>query len=485
MGSISALTMRLAGLSLFCCGFVSLFSSVAPPASGRPLQTGSSVQVFAVVGKDVILPCHLTTSVDTLRVMVLQWLRVDGPSPLTLHVVRDGKELVKEKAPQYRGRTAIMEDGSLKLLGVQRQDDGTYRCVLLQGSSVKGQVLVSLNVAQVSEVNLSVRRTSANELFVHCESSGWNPEPALSLLDSRRNVLAARGESSVRPDGLFSVRTLVDVAAAEGNGTFICRVEIPETSLASEDAISVIDEFDSLRTGLDIPLVVALVLTCVFALAAIVLVWGVVKRRFFAPQTPKDTPLLEGNETYTEYGDINLVDTTGASEDTARPQNVFSRGTEASNELASRDLSEMLKYKEAIKSVGKKLHVHPALIAAIISRQSQAGTKLSPTGFGLTDPNCFGLMQINRHYHAVKGNPFSEEHLDQGVTFLIQLIKTMTRLKGNWNKEQQLKGALACYIAGEERVIPLSYEELDSVTPNRDFANDVVARAKWFINNGF
>ncbi|XP_070849117.1 selection and upkeep of intraepithelial T-cells protein 1-like isoform X1 [Chaetodon trifascialis] len=476
--------MRPAGLSLFCCALVPLFSSVAPPASGMPLQTSSPGRVFAVVGKDVVLPCRLTASVDTSRVMAVEWSRVDGPSPLTLHVVRDGEELVKEKAPQYLRRTAIMEDGSLKLLGVQRQDDGVYRCVLLRGSSVRGQALVSLIVAQVSEVNLSVRRTSANELFVHCESSGWNPEPTLSLLDSRGNVLAARVESSVRPDGLFSVQTLVDVATAEGNGTLICRVEIPEASLASEGAISVIDEFDSLQTGLgrDTLLVVALVLTSVFALAAIVPVWGVVKQRFFALQTPKG-PMV--SLCVSEYGDINLVDTKGASEDTARPNNVSSRGTEASNELASRDLSEMLKYKEAIKSVGKKLHVHPALIAAIISRQSQAGTKLSPTGFGMTDPNCFGLMQINRHYHAVKGNPFSEEHLDQGVTFLIQLIKTMTRMKRDWSKEQQLKGALACYIAGEERVIPLSYEELDSVTPNRDFANDVVARAKWFINNGF
>lgn len=50
------------------------------------------------------------------------------------------------------------------------------------------------------------------------------------------------------------------------------------------------------------------------------------------------------------------------------------------------------------------------------------------------------LAQINKCYHAVKGNPFSREHLDQGVTFLIQLIKTMERTKPDWNKEQRLKG---------------------------------------------
>lgn len=95
--------------------------------AGRPLHTGSPVRVSAVLGKDVLLPCHLTTRVDAPRVVAVEWSRVDGPSPLTVHVVRDGEELVKEKAPEYLRRTAIMEDGSLKLLGVQQRDSGTYR----------------------------------------------------------------------------------------------------------------------------------------------------------------------------------------------------------------------------------------------------------------------------------------------------------------------------------------------------------------------
>lgn len=49
-------------------------------------------------------------------------------------------------------------------------------------------------------------------------------------------------------------------------------------------------------------------------------------------------------------------------------------------------------------------------------------------------------VQINKAYHAVKGGAFSEEHLDQGTTFLVQLIKTMQRTHPQWTKEQQLKG---------------------------------------------
>ncbi|XP_044039976.1 uncharacterized protein LOC122870153 isoform X14 [Siniperca chuatsi] len=422
------------GFTFLCCCLVAFFSSVTPPASGLPLHT-SPGRVSAAAGKDAVLPCRLATSVDPFRVMAVEWSRVDGPSPLIVHVLRNGEELVKEKALQYLRRTAIMEDGSLKLLGVQRRDSGTYRCVLLRGSSVEDEVLVSLIVAQVSEVNMSVRRTPANELLVYCESSGWSPEPLISLLDASGDVLAAETASAVRPDGLHSVRALANVAAAKaltGNGTLICRVEIPGMSLASENKIYVTEQ------------------------------------------------LLLG-----EYGDFTKVDTKGASDDTARANNLLSGGIVASNELAERDLKEMLKYKENLVSVGEALCVHPALIAGIISRQSQAGTKLSANGYGKSDPNCFGLMQISKYYHAIKGDPFSKDHVDQGVTFLIQLVKTMRRTKRDWTKEQQLKGALACYIAGEDKVIPLEYDEVDSVTPHKDFASDVVARAKWFARNGF
>ncbi|KAF7644526.1 hypothetical protein LDENG_00220670 [Lucifuga dentata] len=196
-------------------------------------------------------------------------------------------------------------------------------------------------------------------------------------------------------------------------------------------------------------------------------------------------PLLPAELRYTEYGDISRMKPTGASDDTARANQLHSRGVAASNELAKKDLEKMKTYRDTIVSVADAMSVHPALIAAIISRQSQAGSSLRPDGFGQYDHNSFGLMQINKNYHAVKGAPFSWEHVDQGVTFLIQAYKSMSRNKPDWTKEQQLAGALAAYVAGEDRVLPLEHDAVDSVTPYSDFANDVLARAQWFSCNGF
>lgn len=277
--------MMPAGFSFLGSWFLHLFISVINPASGKPLQTGSYWRISAVLGKDVILPCHLTTSVDPSPFLAVEWSRVDGVSPLTVHVLRNGRELVKEKAPEYLGRTDIMEDGSLKLLGVKRWDNGTYRCVLLRGSSVE-DIFVSLTVAEVAEVKISVRRTSANELFVVCESSGWSPEPVVSLLDADGSVLAAQTESSVRPDDLHSVRALVNVAAAKaltGNGTVICRVELPEMSLANENKIYITDEFDPFDPGLGCNFVMVFAIVLVAVNTAVMLfafpVWMIEKLR--------------------------------------------------------------------------------------------------------------------------------------------------------------------------------------------------------------
>lgn len=78
-----------------------------------------------------MLPCDLSHSIHSLRVKAVEWSRVVGNFTLIVHVMRDGKELVKEKAPEYLHRTAVMEDGSLKILNVRHWDNGAYRCVML------------------------------------------------------------------------------------------------------------------------------------------------------------------------------------------------------------------------------------------------------------------------------------------------------------------------------------------------------------------
>ncbi|XP_027139581.1 lysozyme g [Larimichthys crocea] len=182
------------------------------------------------------------------------------------------------------------------------------------------------------------------------------------------------------------------------------------------------------------------------------------------------------------YGDIMEVKTSGASAQTAQQDKLKYEGVEASHAMAETDLREMEKYKTIIKNVAREKEIAAALIAAIISRSCRGGRALKE-GKGRYDEQCFGLMQIHE-VHEPKGSWNSEEHLSQGTDILIYFITRIKNAFPEWTKEQQLKGGIAAYSAGEDNI--KCYEAVDARTPCGDYSNDVVARAQWYkIHGGF
>ncbi|XP_058252305.1 lysozyme g-like [Hemibagrus wyckioides] len=181
------------------------------------------------------------------------------------------------------------------------------------------------------------------------------------------------------------------------------------------------------------------------------------------------------------FGDVMKIDTTGASEQTARQDKLTVKGVQASYKLAEHDLKRMQMYKTIIMKVGKAMLMDPAVIAAIISRESRAGAALV-NGWG-DHGNGFGLMQVDKRYHKLRGAWNSEEHLRQGTGILIDSIKQIQKKFPNWSKEQQFKGGISAYNAGVRNV--RTYERMDIGTTGNDYSNDVVARAQWFKRNGY
>uniref|UniRef100_A0A8C2H4E0 Lysozyme g n=1 Tax=Cyprinus carpio TaxID=7962 RepID=A0A8C2H4E0_CYPCA len=181
------------------------------------------------------------------------------------------------------------------------------------------------------------------------------------------------------------------------------------------------------------------------------------------------------------YGDIMKIDTTGASEVTAKQDKLTVKGVEASNKLAEHDLARMEQYKSKIIKVGRAKQMDPAVIAAIISRESRAGAALKD-GWG-DHGNGFGLMQVDRRYHTPVGAWDSEQHIAQATEILISFIKEIKAKFPMWSQEQCLKGGISAYNAGVSTVS--SYENIDARTTGKDYSNDVVARAQWFKSKGY
>uniref|UniRef100_A0A3B1KFN3 Lysozyme g n=1 Tax=Astyanax mexicanus TaxID=7994 RepID=A0A3B1KFN3_ASTMX len=181
------------------------------------------------------------------------------------------------------------------------------------------------------------------------------------------------------------------------------------------------------------------------------------------------------------YGDITKVPTTGASEKTARQDKLTVKGVEASNKLAETDLKKMDQYKSIITKVGHAKQMDPAVIAAIISRESRAGAALVN---GLGDKgNGFGLMQVDKRHHTPRGAWNSEEHIVQGTGILIKAITDIQKKFPSWPKEHQFKGGIAAYNFGVDNV--RTYERMDIGTTGDDYSSDVVARAQWFKRHGY
>ncbi|KAL7886148.1 hypothetical protein AOLI_G00064430 [Acnodon oligacanthus] len=181
------------------------------------------------------------------------------------------------------------------------------------------------------------------------------------------------------------------------------------------------------------------------------------------------------------FGDVTKIDTTGASEATARQDKLTVKGVQASYKLAENDLKRMDQYKNIIIKVGNAKQMDPAVIAAIISRESRAGAALVD-GWG-DHGNGFGLMQVDKRYHTPRGAWNSEEHVTQGTEILIDSIKAIQRKFPNWPKEHQFKGGISAYNAGVRNV--RTYERMDIGTTGNDYSNDVVARAQWYKRNGY
>uniref|UniRef100_A0A672HJ57 Ig-like domain-containing protein n=1 Tax=Salarias fasciatus TaxID=181472 RepID=A0A672HJ57_SALFA len=201
--------------------------SLFPLNGCRVKMVGPSTPVLAMLGVDVVLPCHLEPAADETKSTV-EWSRSDL-SPRFVHLRRDVVDLPKKQHLSYAGRTHLSSsrlkhgDLSLRLSNVKLSDEGKYSCIVPGKTSTEVHLLVGAappNVAVSAEAD-----GSSGGVVLCCESAGWYPEPELLWLDSEGKLLSAGPPRTLRgPDGLYSVSSRVTVETRPSN-TFSCRVQ--------------------------------------------------------------------------------------------------------------------------------------------------------------------------------------------------------------------------------------------------------------------
>ncbi|XP_069580696.1 butyrophilin subfamily 3 member A2-like [Brachyistius frenatus] len=195
--------------------------------------------VLALVGDDIVLPCHLEPAADVIA-DTLEWARFDL-KPRFVFLRRDGVELLINQHPSYVGRTSVSTDKlkhgdiSLNLSGVKLSDLGEYRCSIPGVASSTVRLVVG---AASSPFIVNVDRTSRG-VMLDCKSAGWSPEPEVLWLDAEGNLLSAGPTESVRgPDDLYTVSSRVTVEKRHSN-SFTCRVQQNNINQTREVHISI------------------------------------------------------------------------------------------------------------------------------------------------------------------------------------------------------------------------------------------------------
>ncbi|XP_065109235.1 butyrophilin-like protein 2 isoform X2 [Paramisgurnus dabryanus] len=198
---------------------------------------GPVAPLFAIAGKDVILPCSLKPNINAVSMRV-KWFRLDLKDSV-VHLYEDHEDKNTNQLQSYRGRTEVFKDElqkgntSLKLSRVQVSDEGAYNC-FIQYKTWSYDINIDLRVEAVGSPPLITVDGSDGYggLHLQCESKGWDPEPGLVWLDSEGVTLTSETTNTQRETDGFRVKHMITVYNRDSK--YHCRVTMGRHMMETE-----------------------------------------------------------------------------------------------------------------------------------------------------------------------------------------------------------------------------------------------------------
>uniref|UniRef100_K7FFK2 Butyrophilin subfamily 1 member A1 n=1 Tax=Pelodiscus sinensis TaxID=13735 RepID=K7FFK2_PELSI len=206
---------------------------------------GPDQPVTAVVGDDVVLPCHLCPRMSAENMEVRWFQRESIPF---VHLYRDGKDQYGEQMLEYQGRTEFLHDGlthgniTLKILHVRLSDEGWYSC-FVQDSFFFEEALLKLKVAASgSAPHISVEDYQDGGIRVVCRSAGWYPEPEVVWRDLNGQAFPSASQTnSQEANGLYGTQTSA-IVMENSNRNLSCLVRNTRLSQEKESTLFYISD---------------------------------------------------------------------------------------------------------------------------------------------------------------------------------------------------------------------------------------------------
>lgn len=124
-------------------------SSVLTYFTAQFTAVGPDQPVTAVVGQEIVLPCHLSPNMNAQN-MEVRWFRSAFDN--YVHLYRNGKDQYTNQILEYQRRTALLKDDMvngnvpLRILNITRSDEGEYHC-FIRGDTSYAETKLDLEVA--------------------------------------------------------------------------------------------------------------------------------------------------------------------------------------------------------------------------------------------------------------------------------------------------------------------------------------------------
>nr|XP_025040856.1 butyrophilin subfamily 3 member A2-like [Pelodiscus sinensis] len=228
-------------------GFLVFFLTchVGSRESAQFTVVGPDQPVTAVVGDDVVLPCHLCPRMSAENMEVRWFQRESIPF---VHLYRYGKDKFGQQMSKYRGRTELSKAGitdgnvALRIVNVRPSDEGQYHCFVQDGASYEETVLELKVAASGSAPHISVEDYQDGGIRVVCRSAGWYPEPEVVWRDLNGQAFPSASQTnSQEANGLYGTQTSA-IVMENSNRNLSCLVRNTRLSQEKESTLFYISD---------------------------------------------------------------------------------------------------------------------------------------------------------------------------------------------------------------------------------------------------
>ncbi|XP_016046713.2 butyrophilin subfamily 1 member A1-like [Erinaceus europaeus] len=229
----------------WCVGISTLLlSALLPwPGTGQFHVIGPGAPVIALIGKEAVLPCHLSPVMDA-EDMDVSWYRSHPTGQV--HHYSTSQDLIEHQRHEYRGRTEFLKENitkgqvALRIHPILPSDAGEYRCFFASSTFYNEAQFKILVTGSGTAPQIYIEPGYTGEMKLTCTSTGWYPEPEVQWRDVRGQRLTSASETKTAAEnGLFHVETSITVDTRSRDGS--CTIRNPVLREEKEAQFSLSD----------------------------------------------------------------------------------------------------------------------------------------------------------------------------------------------------------------------------------------------------